>query len=138
MNLPQGGNQGNNPAGNQRGNRTRLILIGAVLLFLAVILFPRPSSDLDLEISQVVEMAQNGQVTEIEVRGDKLTVITTEGQSFSSRKESSVSLLEFLADREQRDPSFSLTVTPREARGLVVHHQQGTSSNGILLPPASE
>ena len=119
MNQPQGGNQGNNPAGNQRGNRTRLTVIGAVLLFLAVILFPRPSSDLDLEISQVVEMAQAGRLAEIEVRGDKLTVITTEGQSFSSRKESSVSLLEFLADRDIATGSDGITIDVRsESRSI--------------------
>jgi len=91
MNQPQGS--------NRRGNRTRWVLIGAVLLFLAVILFPRPSAALDLEISEVFRMAEDGQIAEIEVRGDKLEVITTDGQTFSSRKESSVSLLELLAER---------------------------------------
>ena len=81
------------------GNFRRWALIGGVLLFLAVILFPRPSVRMDLEISEVVRMAEDGQVAEIEVRGDKLTVITTDGQTFSSRKESSVSLLELLAAR---------------------------------------
>ncbi len=81
----------------QRGsNRMRWVLIGGGLLFLAVILFPRPSATMDLEISQVFRMAEDGLVAEIEVRGDKLTVITTGGQTFSSRKESSVSLLELL------------------------------------------
>ena len=84
----------------QRGsNKMRWILIGGVLLFLAVILFPGPSSALDLEISQVFKMAEDGKIAEIEVRGDKLKVITTDGDSFSSRKESSVSLLELLAQR---------------------------------------
>ena len=80
-------------------NRMRWVLIGGVLLFLAVILFPRPSVGMDLEISQVFRMAEDGLVAEIEVRGDKLTVITTNGQTFSSRKESSVSLLELLTER---------------------------------------
>ena len=74
----------------------RWVLIGGGLLFLAVILFPRPSAKMDLEISEVFRMAEDGLVAEIEVRGDKLTVITTGGQTFSSRKESSVSLLELL------------------------------------------
>ena len=81
------------------GNFRRWALIGGVLLFLAVILFPRPSVRMDLEISEVVRMAEDGQIAEIEVRGDKLNVITTDGQTFSSRKESSVSLLELLAAR---------------------------------------
>ncbi len=92
MNQPQGS--------NRRGNRTRWLLIGAVLLFLAVILFPRPSAALDLEISEVFRMAEDGEIAEIEVRGDKLSVLTTAGETFSSRKESSVSLLELLAERD--------------------------------------
>ncbi len=91
MNQPQGS--------NRRGNRTRWLLIGAVLLFLAVILFPRPSAALDLEISEVFRMAEDGEISEIEVRGDELTVLTTGGETFSSRKETSVSLLELLAER---------------------------------------
>ena len=85
----------------QRGsNKMRWVLIGGVLLFLAVILFPRPSGALDLEISQVFRMAEDGEIAEIEVRGDKLKVIGTDGRTFSSRKESSVSLLELLAERD--------------------------------------
>jgi len=84
----------------QRGsNRMRWVLIGGGLLFLAVILFPTPSGEMDLDISQVFQMAEDGQVAEIEVRGDKLKVITTGGQTFSSRKETSVSLLELLTER---------------------------------------
>ncbi len=100
MNQQRGDNQ--QPDGNQqrRGNRTRWVLIGGVLLVLAVILFPRSSSAMDLEISQVFQMAEAEQVVEIEVRGDKLKVTRTDGQTFSSRKESTVSLLELLADRE--------------------------------------
>ncbi len=77
------------PDGNQqrRGNRTRWVLIGAVLLVLAIILFPTSTVGMDLEISQVFQMAEDGQVAEIEVRGDKLEVLTTGGETFSSRKE---------------------------------------------------
>jgi len=53
----------------------------------------------DIPLSQVLRMAEDSQVAEIEVRGDKLTVITRDGQTFTSRKESSVSLLELLAER---------------------------------------
>ena len=83
----------------KRNNRMRWLLIGGALLFLAVILFPRPSGGLDLEISQVLQLAEDGQVAGIEVRGDKLIVTTISGQTFSSRKESSISLLELLAEQ---------------------------------------
>jgi len=80
----------------RRSNPIQWLLIGGALLFLAVLFFPRPSGTTDLEITQVLEMAAAGQVATIEVRGEKLNVITTDGQSFSSRKEGSVSMLELL------------------------------------------
>ena len=64
-----------------------------MLLFLAVILFSRPSGALDLKISQVFRMAEEGRIAKIEV-GDNLGVITKDAGTFSSRKEKSVSLLE--------------------------------------------
>jgi len=80
----------------RRGNPIQWLLIGGALLFLVVLFFPRPSGATDLEITKVLEMAAAGQVATIEVRGEKLTVTTTDGQSFSSRKEGSVSVLELL------------------------------------------
>ncbi len=80
----------------RRSNPIQWLLIGGALLFLAVLFFPRPSGATDLEITQVLEMAAAGQVATIEVRGEKLNVTTTDGQSFSSRKEGSVSVLELL------------------------------------------
>ncbi len=80
----------------RRGNPIQWLLIGGALLFLAVLFFPLPSGATDLEITQVLEMAAAGQVATIEVRGEKLNVTTTDGQTFSSRKEGSVSVLELL------------------------------------------
>ena len=79
---------------------TSWIFIVGGLLMLLFVLMSRPSGIPDLEISQVLRMAEVGQVANIEVRGDRLNVITTGGDAFSSRKESSVSVLELL---EQRD-----------------------------------
>ena len=101
----------------QRGsNRMRWILIGGVLLFLAVIIFPRPSNRLELEISQVFRMAEDGQVAEIQVRGDKLKVTGTDGQTFSSRKESSVSLLELLTERGIATGGDGIKIVVKEER----------------------
>ena len=80
----------------RRSNPIQWLLIGGALLFLAVLFFPLPSGATDLEITQVLEMAAAGQVATIEVRGEKLNVTTTDGQTFSSRKEGSVSVLELL------------------------------------------
>ena len=79
-------NQQPDDSQQRRGNRTRWVLIGGVLLVLALILFPRGSAGMDLKISEVFRLAEDGEITEIEVRGDKLKVFTTGGESFSSRR----------------------------------------------------
>ena len=78
------------------GNLLRWALIGGGVLLLLLIFLPRPSGTPALEITQVLQMAQDGQVAEIEVRVDELSVTTTGGEVFSSRKESSVSIFELL------------------------------------------
>ena len=77
-------------------NFRRWALIGGGLLLLLIVFFPRPSGIPTLEISEVLQLAQAGEVAEIEVRGDKLNVITADGDVFRSRKESGVSILELL------------------------------------------
>ena len=110
------------PDGNQQrsGNRTRWILIGGVLLVLAIILFPRGSSGMDLRISEVFRLAEDGEIAEIEVRGDKLEVLKKDGQTFSSRKESSVSLLELLDERNIATGGDGIKiVVEKERRSLI-------------------
>ena len=85
-----------------RAQGTNLIpwlLIGGTVLFLAFILFPRPSNATDLEITEVIRLAEVDEVAKIEVREDKLKVITKNGETFNSRKESSDSILELLDAR---------------------------------------
>ena len=77
----------------------RLILIGGSLLVLLLMIVPRGPSVPELEISQVLEMAEAGQLETIEVTGDKLAVTTVDGNQFKSRKEPSVSILELLQSR---------------------------------------
>ena len=80
------------------GNMIKWLLIGVGIVVLLLILFPRSSGQPELEISKVIQMAEDGLVTEIQVRGDKLDVMTTKGETFRSHKESSVSLLELLGE----------------------------------------
>ncbi len=74
------------------------LLFGGVLLLL-LFTFNRSSGTPELDISEVLALAQTNSVTKIEIQGDKLTVTTTEGETFKSRKESSVSVLELLEER---------------------------------------
>ena len=74
------------------------LLFGGVLLLL-LFAIPRSSGTPELDISEVLALAQADSVSKIEVKGDKLKVFTTEGETFKSRKENSVSVLELLEER---------------------------------------
>ncbi len=78
----------------------RWLLIGVGIFFLAQYFWPDSPEIEVLKISQIIKLAQDDQVSKIEVRGDYLEVITTEGQHFKSRKEAGVSILQLL---EQSD-----------------------------------
>ena len=80
-------------------NPMRWVMLGAGMLLLLVIFIPRPSGLPELEISQVIQLAQEGRLAKIQVRGDKLDVTAIDGEILRSRKESSVSVLELLDQR---------------------------------------
>ncbi|MBI2303808.1 MAG: ATP-dependent metallopeptidase FtsH/Yme1/Tma family protein [Chloroflexi bacterium] len=71
-----------------------LILVAVVAIFFT--LFQPGSSTKEMEISEVIDRAKNGQVEKIEVQGDILHVITKSGEKFRSRKENSASFLDVL------------------------------------------
>ena len=108
----------------RRINPMSWILIGAGLLFLVFTFIPRPSSIQNLEISQVFQMAESGEVVEIVVRGDRLTVTSIAGETFSSRKESSVSMLELLDQRGIATGAGGIQIDVQE---------EGASFSGVVL-----
>ena len=55
-------------------------------MFLLLIFLPRSSSVQELEISRVIEMAEDGLITEIQVRGDRLDVATAAGENSGPRR----------------------------------------------------
>ncbi|MCI0865216.1 MAG: ATP-dependent zinc metalloprotease FtsH [Chloroflexi bacterium] len=75
------------------------LLVSGGLLLLLLVFFPRSPRPPDLEISQLIQLAEAGQIAKIQVRGDKLEVMSIDGETFRSRKESSVSVLELLDQR---------------------------------------
>ena len=85
--------------------------IAIILLFL----LRSPSATDELELSQVVEMAQSGEVTAIQVEGDKIIVLTAAGQEFESRKESGTSVYEILRDAGVETGSNGVEVTVKSA-----------------------
>ena len=94
----------------------RWLLIGVGIFFLVQYFWPDSPEIEGLKISQVIKLAQDNQVSKIEVSGDYLEVVTTEGQHFSSRKETGVSILQLLEQSgvaaggieiEVQEPKFS-------------------------------
>ena len=75
------------------------ILIGGGLLLLLILFLPRSSGTPEIEIGEVLRLAEAGELHKIVVQGDKLTVTTIEGETFKSRKEDTVSVLELLDGR---------------------------------------
>ena len=107
-----------------RFNPMRLLLIGGAILILLILIIPGGSRTTELELSTILQMAEEGQITKIQVRGDKLTATNKNGETFKSRKESSVSILELLDERE----------ISTDAAGVQVEvKKQGGSFFGILL-----
>ena len=98
-------------------NLIKWVLIGGGLLLLLLLLLPRGSNTLELEISQVIEMAQAGQLAEIEVQGDRLNLTTVDGQVFRSRKESSVSVLALLDERGIATGADGIQISVKEEGG---------------------
>jgi len=71
-----------------------LIVVAVIAIFFT--LFSDVSGSREIPIDDVVSMAKRGQIETIEVRGDRLTIITTRGETLTSRKESNSSLVEML------------------------------------------
>ena len=94
-----------------------LIIVAVLAIFFNIFSAPL-GGDSEIPISQVISMAAKGRVDSIVVKGDKLTVTTTVGDSFTSRKEAGASVVEIL-ERSGVDPVASnLDVTVKGSSGL--------------------
>ena len=75
-----------------------LIIVAVVAIFFTF--FQAPSGSRDIPISQVIQMVKSGQVRSIEISEDSLRVVDVGNNVFRSRKESSASIYEMLADAD--------------------------------------
>ncbi|OGZ58623.1 MAG: cell division protein FtsH [Candidatus Spechtbacteria bacterium RIFCSPHIGHO2_02_FULL_43_15b] len=83
------------------GSSKSLIVI-AVIIFGFLILYsilPRGESSKNLPIGSVISMAERGEILRIDVNGNNLSIVTKNNETFTSRKESGVSLYEMLSVR---------------------------------------
>ena len=110
-------------------------LIGGGMLLLILLFLPRPTAVSDLEISQVLQMAEAGEISRIQLQGDDLEVTTVGGETFNSRKESSVSVLELLNQQGVKPGSVSIEVKPegRSFFGLFISFLPLLIFGGLLF-----
>ena len=104
----------------RRPGRLRWALAATAIALLVLFLFPRGSSGQEIDISQVIQMAEDGQLKRIEVVGDALNVTTINDEAFSSRKESSVSIIDLLGERGVETGPEGVMVSVKEESGGIL------------------
>ena len=84
---------------NSRWMRNSFIYLLVIVAIIAIFftLFSEPlGGSKEIPINQVISLAARDDIQTIEVRGEKLTIATTNGETFTSRKEESSSIVEIL------------------------------------------
>ena len=71
-----------------------LIIVAVIAIFFT--LFSDVGGTSEIPISEVATMAKHGEIQSLEVSGDQLTVLTNRGETYTSRKEEGVSIVETL------------------------------------------
>ena len=84
---------------NSRWMRNSFIYLLVIVAIIAIFftLFSEPlGGSREIPINQVISLAARNDIQTIEVRGEKLTIVTTNNETFTSRKEDSSSIVEIL------------------------------------------
>lgn len=86
----------------KRRSRSFLIMLGMLLLLsvVAVVSIPQPKTE-QVNLSQIIEQTQNGQIAKIEVDGDKLTATRKDnpnGPKLVANKEPEATLADYGID----------------------------------------
>ena len=75
-----------------------LLIVVAVIAIFFTLFSDVPGGSKDLYITEVVAMAKRGDIDTIEVSGDRLTIIDTQQQTYTSRIEQNASIVDILVD----------------------------------------
>ena len=84
---------------NSRWMRNSFIYLLVIVAIIAIFftLFSEPlGGSREIPINQVISLAARNDIQTIEVRGEKLTIVTTNAETFTSRKEEGSSIVEVL------------------------------------------
>ncbi len=94
-----------------------LIIVAVMAIFFTLFSEPLGGST-EVPFSDVITMAARNQLEEIEIRGDKLTLITTGGEKLTSRKEEGASVVEILEQSGVDPVASNMQISVKGSGGL--------------------
>ena len=103
-----------------------LLITVAVLAIFFTLFSDTLGGSTEIPVSEVISRSVRGEIERIEVRGDRLAVFTTSGESYSSRKEEGASVLDMLAASGANPGTSPVRVEVKGTGGL-------SSLFGILI-----
>ena len=106
---------------NSRWMRNSFIYLLVIVAIIAIFftLFSEPlGGSREIPINQVISLAARNDIQTIEVRGEKLTIATTNGETFTSRKEEGSSIVEILERAGIDLLSTPILITVKGSSGL--------------------
>ena len=93
-----------------------LIVVAVIAIFFT--LFSDLSGGREVPINEVMDLAQRGSINAIEVRGDTLTVLTTRGETLTSRKEESATVFQMLESAGVDPVGSNISISVLGSSGL--------------------
>jgi cell division protease FtsH len=102
-----------------------LLIAGVILLLIVLVPSGNTVETPEVEISQVVQMAQQGRLLKIEVQNDDLKVTTGTGETYKSRKETGVSVFDILEEANIDASRGQIQIEVKE---------EGTNFFSVILP----
>ena len=95
-----------------------LLITVAIVAIVVNLLSSAVGGDQEIGLNDVVAMTARGNVDTIEVKGDNLTILTTSGETLTSRKESGSSIVEILQRGGVDLATSNVEIIPRGQSGL--------------------
>ena len=95
-----------------------LLITVAIVAIVVNLLSSAVGGDQEIGLNDVVAMTVRGNVDTIEVKGDSLTILTTSGETLTSRKESGSSIVEILQRGGVDLATSNVEIIPRGQSGL--------------------
>ena len=95
-----------------------LLITVAIVAIVVNLLSSAVGGDQEIGLNDVVAMTVRGNVDAIEVKGDNLTILTTSGETLTSRKESGSSIVEILQRGGVDLATSNVEIIPRGQSGL--------------------